>query len=88
MPHRAAVVPHTAIKTVGEIFCLDQTVSSVKGCHDRQNLLLPDPRLVNELVVANAGVGFLNFYYPMQYELPVITAVQGKIKLFKLIRRG
>ena len=82
MPHRTAVVPHTAVNAVSEGCDRDLFFVPIEGRHEPNHLRVFQSMLYNKLIVTHAGVGFSNLDNTVQHKLSVFALIQRKIIFF------
>lgn len=86
MPQPAAVVPEPAVEPVAEFRDRVLPPLSTEARHDRNDLILSDPRFTDELVITDAGIGFSRLCDPVEDVCAVIPAVKRKIILLQFFR--
>lgn len=79
-------MPDAAVELIGQCRNRDFPAVSREGSHHGNDLIVPDPRFQNKLVVSDAGVRPLCLYNAVEDIFPVIALIQRQIVLFQLCR--
>ena len=84
MANRAGIMPEAAVEPIGQCRNRDFPAVSRKGCHHGNDLVVPDTRFQNKLVVSDASVRPLCIYNAVEDIFSVIALIQRQIVLFQL----
>ena len=88
MAQFAAVVPESAVKPVAGIRDAVFPLSPGEAADHRDHLIMGYTVFIDELIVADAGVGISSPHNPVEDVFSVRSLVQGQVIFLKLIRQG